>query len=56
MPEEILVKREAAAVGGVSHLVNPVQYLFSVVANSEHYADGHEEVWLLLDTKEVALI
>ena len=24
----------------------------SVVANREHYADGHEEMWLLIDTKE----
>ncbi len=25
----------------------------SVVANREHYADGHEKTWLLIDPKEV---
>jgi len=25
----------------------------TVVANREHYADGHQEIWFLIDTKEV---
>jgi hypothetical protein len=24
-----------------------------VVVNREHYADGHDEIWMLADTKEV---
>jgi hypothetical protein len=26
----------------------------NVVVNREHYADGHEEIWMLADTKKVA--
>lgn len=52
LPEEILVKREAAAIGEFRTWSSCTVPL-SVVANREHYADGHEEVWLLIDTKEV---
>jgi len=51
-PEEILVKREAAAIGEFRTWSSCTVPL-SVVANREQYADGHEEVWLLIDTKEV---
>ena len=52
LPEEILVKREAAAIGEFRTWSSCTVPL-SVVANREHYADGHEEMWLLIDTKEV---
>lgn len=51
-PEEILVKREAAVIGQFRSWSSCTVPL-SVVANREHYADGHEEMWLLIDTKEV---
>jgi hypothetical protein len=51
-PEEMVVKREAAAI---SHFRSwsSCEIPLSVVANRELYADGHEEMWLLIDTKEV---
>jgi len=52
LPEEILVKREAAAIGEFRSWSSCTVPL-SVVANREYYADGHEEMWLLIDTKEV---
>jgi hypothetical protein len=52
LPEEILVRREAAAIGEF-HSWSSCTVPLSVVANREHYADGHEEMWLLIDTKEV---
>ncbi len=52
LPEEILVRREAAAIGEFRTWSSCTVPL-SVVANREHYADGHEEMWLLIDTKEV---
>jgi hypothetical protein len=52
LPEEILVKREVAAIGEFRTWSSCTVPL-SVVANREHYADGHEEMWLLIDTKEV---
>jgi len=52
LPEETLVKREAAAIGEFSSWSSCTVPL-SVVANREHYADGHQETWLLIDTKEV---
>lgn len=51
-PEETIVKREAAAIGEFRTWSSCTVPL-TVVANREHYADGHEEVWLLIDTKEV---
>jgi len=51
-PEEILIKKEAAAIGGFLSWSSCTVPL-TVVANREHYADGHQELWLLIDTKEV---
>jgi hypothetical protein len=51
-PEEIIVKREAAAIGEF-HSWSSCTVPLTVVANREHYADGHQETWLLIDTKEV---
>lgn len=52
IPEKTLVKREAAVIGEFSSWSSCTVPL-SVVANREHYADGHQETWLLIDTKEV---
>ncbi len=51
-PEEILVKTEAASIGEFRSWSSCTVPL-SVVANREHYADGHTELWFLIDTKEV---
>lgn len=51
-PEKIIVKREAAAISGFRSW-SACTVPLTVVANREHYADGHEEIWLLLDTKIV---
>lgn len=51
-PQQIIVKREVAAIGEFRSWSSCAVPL-SVVANREHYADGHEEIWLLLDTQEV---
>ena len=51
-PEKILVRREAAAIGEFRSWSSCTVPL-SVVANKEIYADGHEQIWLLIDTKNV---
>lgn len=51
-PKDILVKTEAAAIGGFLSWSSCTVPL-TVVANRELYADGHEQTWLLVDTKEV---
>ena len=51
-PEEILIKKEAAAIGEFRSW-NSCSVPLTVVANREHYADGHQELWFLIDTKEV---
>ncbi len=51
-PQEILIKREAAAIGQFRSWSSCTVPL-SVVANREHYADGHQEIWFLIDTQEV---
>ncbi|MGB2884043.1 MAG: transposase [Dehalococcoidia bacterium] len=51
-PEKTLVGREAAAIGEFTSWSSCTVPL-SVVANRERYQDGHEDMWLLLDTKEV---
>jgi len=51
-PEDILVYREAAVIDQFrswSSCTVPM----TVVANKEIYADGHERIWLLIDTKDV---
>lgn len=52
LPEEILLNREAAVIGQL-HTWPSCTVPLSVVANRECYADGHEETWLLIDTKDV---
>ncbi len=51
-PEEILVKTFVAAIGGFRSWSSCTVPL-TVVANREHYADGHQETWYLLDTRKV---
>jgi len=51
-PEKILVRREAAAIGQFRSW-SSCSVPLSVVANREIYADGHEQIWLLIDTKSV---
>ena len=51
-PNEIVVKREAAAIGHF-HSWSSCEIPLTVVANREFYADGHQEMWLLIDTQEV---
>jgi len=51
-PEKTLVKTEAASIGEFRSWSSCTVPL-TVVANREHYADGHQEIWFLIDTKEV---
>lgn len=51
-PEDVVVKREAAAIGHFRSW-SSCEVPLTVVANREFYADGHEEMWLLIDTREV---
>lgn len=50
-PDDIVVKRQAAAIGHFRSW-SSCEVPLTVVANREFYADGHEEMWLLIDTKE----
>jgi len=50
-PEKVLIKKEAAAIGGFRSWDSCTVPL-TVVANREHYADGHQELWFLIDTRE----
>jgi len=52
LPEKTVVKREAAVIGDFFSWSSCTVPL-SVVANREHYADGHDETWLLIDTRSV---
>jgi hypothetical protein len=51
-PGKILVRREAAVIDQFRSWSSCTVPL-SVVANKEIYADGHEQIWLLIDTKNV---
>ena len=51
-PEKIRVKTEVAGLGEFRSWSSCTVPL-SVVANREHYANGHREIWFLLDTQEV---
>ena len=51
-PRKVLIKKEAAAIGEFRSWSSCTVPL-SVVANREHYADGHQEIWFLIDTQEV---
>jgi hypothetical protein len=46
------LKTEAASIGEFRSWSSCTVPL-SVVANREHYADGHQEIWFLIDTQEV---
>jgi hypothetical protein len=50
--EQIRVKTEVASIGEFRSWSSCTVPL-SVVANREHYADGHTEIWFLADTQEV---
>jgi hypothetical protein len=52
LPEKTLVNREAAVIGQFSSWSSCTVPL-SVIANREHYADGHQETWLLIATEQV---
>jgi hypothetical protein len=47
-----LIKKEAAAIGEFRSWSSSSVPL-SVVANREHYADGHQKIWFLIDTRPV---
>jgi hypothetical protein len=51
-PEKILVRREVSAINQFRSW-SSCSVPLSVVANKEIYADGHEQIWLLIDTKNV---
>ena len=51
-PDKILVNKEAAALSDFTSW-SSCSVPLSAVANREHYADGHEETWLLLSTQHV---
>lgn len=51
-PQKTLVRMEAASIGQF-RTWSSCSVPLSVVANREHYADGHEQTWMLIDTKEV---
>jgi hypothetical protein len=51
-PEKILVKTEAASIGEFRSW-SSCRVPLTAVANREHYADGHTEIWFLMDTREV---
>jgi hypothetical protein len=51
-PEKTIVRREAAAIDQFRSW-SSCSVPLSVVANKEIYADGHEQIWLLVDTKDV---
>jgi hypothetical protein len=50
--EKVLVKKEAAAIGEFRSWSSCTVPL-NVVANRDHYADGHHEIWFLIDTQPV---
>jgi hypothetical protein len=51
-PEKVLIKKEVAAIGEFRSWSSCTIPL-SVVANREHYADGHQDLWFLIDTQKV---
>lgn len=50
-PDTIIVRKEAAAIGEFTSW-DTCTVPLTVIANREHYADGHKETWLLLSTKQ----
>ena len=51
-PRKVMVKKEAAAIGDFTSW-SSCKVPLTVVANREHYADGHKETWLLVSTQQV---
>jgi hypothetical protein len=51
-PAKTIVKRETAAIGELRTWWS-CSVPLTVIANREHYGDGHEKIWLLADTKSV---
>ena len=51
-PEKSLIKKQAATIGEFRSWSSCTVAL-SVVANREQYADGHQEIWFLIDTQTV---
>jgi len=52
LPQELLIKKEAAAIGEFRSWSSCTVPL-TVVANRDSYADGHQKIWFLIDTKEI---
>jgi len=50
-PEKILVKTDVAAIGEFRSW-SSCSVPLTVIANREHYADGHQKQWFLVDTKQ----
>ncbi len=50
-PHKVLVQSEVAAIGGFESW-SSCEVPLTVVATREVYADGHERMWFLLDTRE----
>ena len=49
-PEKTLVKSEVAGIAGLTSFDScPVP--LNVIVNRETYADGHQDIWMLLDTR-----
>jgi len=52
-PEKVLVRSEVGSIGELRTWSScPVP--LSVTVNRDTYADGHEEIWMLVDTKKVS--
>lgn len=51
-PDKVQIKSEVASIGEFRSW-SACTVPLSVVANREHYADGHREIWFLVDTQEV---
>jgi hypothetical protein len=52
LPQEVLIKKEAAAIGEFRSW-SSCSVPLTVVANRDSYADGHQTIWFLIDTKEI---
>lgn len=52
-PEKVPVRSEVGCLSDF-HTWSSCPIPLSVVVNREHYADGHEEIWMLADTKRYA--
>lgn len=51
-PEKVIIKKESASISGFNTWSSCTVPL-NVVANRETYADGHEDLWFLIDTRQV---